>query len=146
MDAPIHHLNYGWLLYIGTLYCLTKILDRNLWFVNSSPLSVTGSWLVATPKIFHLFSDLHKSSQFLPQRKHNASLRWLSDDAPCRPEDIGRRFRDRPDDGGSKHLWTFVSFFQTTLSNIPEDSHRHHTCGREDLKSHNTSPWQRAVG
>jgi hypothetical protein len=33
----------------------------------------------------------------------------------------------RPDDGGSKHSKTSVSFCQTTRRNIPEDSHRQHT-------------------
>jgi hypothetical protein len=49
--------------------------------------------------------------------------------------EIDRRCRDayclyhqrdrRPDDGGSKHLWDVVSFYETTRRNIPEDSHFH---------------------
>jgi hypothetical protein len=36
---------------------------------------------------------------------------------------------DRPDDGGSKHLWNVVNFYQTKRRNNPEDSRR-----RENLK------------
>jgi hypothetical protein len=41
----------------------------------------------------------------------------------------------RPDDEGSKHLWTSANLHQTTRRNNPEDSHLH-TRRRENLKSH----------
>jgi hypothetical protein len=41
----------------------------------------------------------------------------------------------RRDDGGSKHLWKSIYFYQTTRRNNPEDSHIH-TRRRENLKSH----------
>jgi hypothetical protein len=38
-----------------------------------------------------------------------------------------------PEDGGSKHFWNVSKLYQTTLRNIPEDSHIH-AGGRGNLK------------
>lgn len=47
----------------------------------------------------------------------------------------GRFGIDRPDAGGSKHLWNVGSIYQTTRRNKPENPHLQ-THSRENLKSY----------